>query len=104
MEKFLQNENMDKITENYDEILREDLWELKNKKIDIHFEDINPDDLTHEDLNIFDKLQKNNLTEEEFNLYRENLKNYFRFQQQMKKRTIQCLKRFALQFFGNDCK
>lgn len=98
MEKFPQNiekqvENIpksetridvDKIAKNYAESVRETLREQKMKKADNHFENIDLDDLTDEDLIIFDKLQKGNLTEEEFNDYRKSLNPYFRQERQLK--------------------
>ena len=56
--------------------MRERLRDLKNKNADIHFESINPDELTYDDLMIADKFQKGNLSKKEFNEYRERLQSY----------------------------
>ena len=50
----------------------------------IHLQDIEPKDLTYDDLIIFDKLLKGNLTnedDEEYKKYREDVSRYFDFQQ-----------------------
>lgn len=86
------NVDADEIAKKYAENIREALRGQKTKKTDIHFEDINPDDLTNEDLIIFDKFRINALTEKEFNMYRENLGNYFRLQRQIKKEKFNALK------------
>ena len=66
----------DKIAKEYAEKVRERLRDLKNKNADIHFESINPDELTYDDLMIADKFQKGNLSKKEFNEYRERLQSY----------------------------
>ncbi len=66
----------DKIAKEYAEKVRECLRDLKNKNADIHFESIDPDELTYDDLMIADKFQKGNLSKKEFNEYRERLQSY----------------------------
>lgn len=69
--------NTDEIAREYMEKLRSEILEFKNKNLDIHLSHINPDDLTVEDLVIFDKAKKYNLSKEEFKTYKEKLKDYF---------------------------
>lgn len=69
--------NTDEIARKYMEELRSEILEFKNKNLDIHLSRINPDDLTVEDLIIFDKAKKYNLSKEEFKTYKEKLKDYF---------------------------
>ncbi len=69
--------NTDEIARGYMEKLRSEILEFKNKNLDIHLSHINPDDLTEEDLIIFDKAKKYNLSKEEFKTYKEKLKDYF---------------------------
>lgn len=74
MENLESSRNRDYI--NIEE-LRSEILELKDKNLDIHLSRINPDDLTEEDLIIFDKAKKYNLSKEEFKTYKEKLKDYF---------------------------
>ena len=110
MEKFLKNQNKEnqnkdilgskneididanEVVGNYAENLRKALREQKIKKTDPHFEDIDPNKLTNDDLIIFDKFQKNTLTDKEFSEYQGGLKNYFRLQRQLKKEKFNALK------------
>ena len=76
--------NLDKIADDYAKKLRDSLRTQKNAKTDNHFENINPDELTNDDLIIFDKFQKNILADNEFKKYREKLDQYFTSQRQKK--------------------
>lgn len=66
----------DRIAKEYAETVRDYLRGLKNQKADIHFESIDPDELTYDDLMIADKFTKNDLSEKEFKKYRERLQAY----------------------------
>ncbi len=64
--------------------LREELKEQKEKCADSHFVKINPNELTCEDLIIYDKFKKNDLSDLEFKTYRECLQEYFDEQKKQK--------------------
>lgn len=59
------------------EKVRAKLWKLKKGNKDAHLEDINPDELTGEDLVIADKFMEGKLSESEFDDYSKDLKFYF---------------------------
>ncbi len=69
--------DLDEISMEYAEKIREFLAEEKKNKTDIHLSKINPEELTYEDLMIYDKFIKGSLKEEELKEYRFRLQNYF---------------------------
>ena len=74
------NVNLDELAENYAEKVRQSIVGLKNKEDDPHLEYINPNELNHDDLIIFDKLQKGILSERDLNDYRKRADSYFELQ------------------------
>ena len=69
--------DIDEIAKEYAEKVRDYLRQLKDKKADVHFNDINIDELTHDDLIIADKFRKGILSNIEFQEYCKGLKPYF---------------------------
>jgi len=61
----------------YAEKIREFLAREKANKADIHLSRINPDELTNDDLMVYDKFVKGSLKEEELKEYRARLHDYF---------------------------
>lgn len=59
----------DEIARQYAEKLRAEIIELKEKEIDPHLKNINPEELTYEDLMMYDKAKKYDLTEKECREY-----------------------------------
>ncbi len=72
--------DLDDIAKEYAEKLRSEIFELKEKQADPHLENINPDELTYEDLVIYDKAKKYNLKEHEYKSYEKGLRQYFKEQ------------------------
>ena len=78
------NVNLDEIAKEYAEKIRGIVAKEKENQENIHLQDVEPKDLTYDDLIIFDKLLKGNLTNEddkEYKKYRDNISRYFDFQQ-----------------------
>lgn len=81
------NLNLDEIAKRYAEKIREIVAEKKENKENVHFQDVEPKDLTYVDLMMFDKLLKGNLAnedDEEYKNYRQDIGRYFYFQQKSK--------------------
>lgn len=78
------NIDLDELAENYAEKVRQSIIELKDKEDDPHLRCINPSELNHDDLIIFDKLQKGILSEYELNDYRKKMDSYFESQMKNK--------------------
>lgn len=81
------NLNLDKIAKGYAEKVRKLVAEEKENKENIHLQDVEPKDLTHADLIMFDRLLKGNLVseeDEEYKKYRQDISHYFDFQQKSK--------------------
>jgi len=76
--------DLDEVAKKYAEELRAEIQELKNRELDLHFKNINPEELTYNDLMVFDKAKKYNLTEQDLREYSERLKEYFREQKKIK--------------------
>ena len=72
--------NFDEVAKKYAEELRMEIKELKNRELDLHFKNINPEELTYDDLMIFDRAKKYNLTEQDLKNYSERLGEYFKEQ------------------------
>lgn len=72
--------DLDNVVKEYAEKLRLEIFELKEKQADPHLEKINPDELTYEDLMIYDKTKKYDLKEHEYKSYEEGLRQYFKEQ------------------------
>lgn len=72
--------DLDSVAKEYAEKLRLEIFELKEKQADPHLKNINPDELTYEDLMIYDKAKKFNLKDYEYKSYEEGLKQYFKEQ------------------------
>lgn len=68
---------VDEIAKEYAEKVRDYLRQLKDKKENAHFDDINIDELTHDDLIIADKFRRGILSNVEFQEYCKGLKPYF---------------------------
>lgn len=82
-EKYTEkNINLDELAENYAEKVRQSFIEFKAKENDPHLKNINPSELNHGDLILFDKLQKGTLSEYEFNVYRKSMEPYFKSQKE----------------------
>lgn len=80
-EKYTEkNINLDELAENYAEKVRQSFIEFKAKENDPHLKNINPSELNHGDLILFDKLQKGTLSEYELNDYRKSMEPYFKLQ------------------------
>lgn len=69
--------DLDEVVKRYAEKLRAEIYELKEKEADPHLKNINPEDLTYEDIMIYDKAKKYKLDKYEFQTYTEGLKIYF---------------------------
>jgi hypothetical protein len=84
------NISPEEIAKQYAEGIRTKLLEIKSNKIDAHFKDINPEELTFEDLMIYDKVSKGNLYdhEKEFKEYVGKLNEYFLDQKKLKGNNI----------------
>lgn len=74
-----------KIAKEYSESIRNVIKEYKEKSVDIHFQNINPDELTEYDLAVADKFLKGNLTEEDFEKYKKEVSDYCRKKQENEK-------------------
>lgn len=98
--EFEKQPNLDEIARNYAETIRDYLQTKKEKEADIHFKDINPKELTFDDLMIFDKYQKNTLTKMEFKSYRERLQDYFNGQKKLKGKDFDYFKDSRSNFFA----
>lgn len=72
------NIDLDEVARKYAEELRMEIKELKDRELDIHLKNINPEELTYDDLMIFDKAKKYKLTERDFREYSERLREYFK--------------------------
>ncbi len=69
--------DLDEIAKKYAEEVRNSLIEQKEKKTDIHLSKINPEELTYDDLIIYDKFAKGALEESELKEYRDRMHEYF---------------------------
>ncbi len=78
------NIDLDEVARKYAEELRIEIKELKDCELDLHFKNINPEELTYDDLMIFDRAKKYNLTEQDLKEYSERLKEYFKEQKKTK--------------------
>ena len=81
------NVDLDKIAKEYAEKIRGIVAKEKENQENVHLQDIEPKDLTYDDLIIFDKLLKGNLINEddkEYKKYRDDISRYFDFQQKSK--------------------
>ncbi len=78
--------NLDKVAKDYAEKLRSEISELKEKEADPHFKNIDPGELTFDDLMIYDKAKKWQLSEHEFLNYSEGLRQYFKEQRESEKK------------------
>ena len=76
--------NFDEVAKKYAEDLRVEIRELKDRELDLHFKNINPEELTYDDLIIFDRAKKYNLTEKDLKDYSEKLRDYFKEQRKIK--------------------
>jgi len=70
-------EDLAENNKSYLDELRSEITELKEKNLDPHCKLINPQQLTDEDLMVFDKFKKGELQEGDFENYRRNLQLYF---------------------------
>lgn len=70
--------DLDEVARKYAEGLLMEIKELKDRKLDLHLKNINPEELTYDDLMIFDKAKKYKLTERDFREYSERLREYFK--------------------------
>lgn len=73
-EKYIGGESMpniglDHFHQHEAEEVREVLWKLKAENADVHFEEINPDELTDADLRIAFKYFHGRITQEEYDKY-----------------------------------
>lgn len=69
--------DIDEIAKKYAENIRVYLKELKDRGENIHFENINPSELTYDDLIVADKLRKGELTNKEFEEYKKSLQPHY---------------------------
>lgn len=76
------NVDLDEVVRKYAEELRMEIKELKDRELDLHLKNINPEELTYDDLMIFDKAKKYKLTEQDFREYSERLREYFKEQKE----------------------
>lgn len=53
----------------HDEKIRTKFWDFKNGEFKFIFKEINPDELTHEDLLAFERVMEDKFTEDEFESY-----------------------------------
>lgn len=74
--------DLDEVARKYAEGLRMEIKELKDRELDLHLKNINPEELTYDDLMIFDKAKKYKLAEQDFREYSERLKEYFKEQKE----------------------
>lgn len=80
-EKYTEkNIDLDELAKNYAEKIRQSIVRLKTEESDPHLKNINPSELNHSDLIIFDKLQKGTLSEYELNNHRKSMDSYFKSQ------------------------
>jgi len=80
------NVDLDDLAKNYAEKVRQSIIDIKNKEDDPHLDYINPSELNHDDLIIFDKFQKGILTELELKDYRNRMDSYFELQRKNKEK------------------
>lgn len=76
--------DLDEVARKYAEGLRMEIKELKDRELDLHLKNINPEELTYDDLMIFDKAKKYKLTERDFREYSERLREYFKEQKKIR--------------------
>ena len=67
----------EQLAKEYAENVRKKIAEEKENQSDIHLSKINPDELTYQDLMIYDKFTKGNLNEEDLVPYCEDLRKHF---------------------------
>lgn len=84
--------DLDEVARKYAEELRMEIKELKDHELDLHLKNINPEELTYDDLMIFDKAKKYKLAEQDFREYSERLKEYFKEQKKTKEEHFDVIK------------